>query len=235
MLSGRYNILISVFLGTFMGITAQDNTLCIPEYKGEVMHYRLRYGPFKIGHATISCLEHPAGCGDQIKATARSGGMIKILKDLDYRIECCMDPTTGLPKAASRNLRDGKNIQVNELVFDHYSRLDSTVIYSQISGSHVVEDNMLDVLTAFYHFRTSFLSETAPSGQEVVLITFLLNRLWDLRIRHGGDETIKTRYGPVSCYKCYPVTVVGDFFRHEGELTGYKQPVQSSEPSGSSP
>ena len=45
----------------------------------------------------------------------------------------------------------------------------------------------------------------------MVTRTFMLNKLWDLRIRSGGDETITTKYGPVNCFKCYPVTVAAIF------------------------
>lgn len=215
----RIIVLIIFLILPSTGIVSQTRTAEVPDYSGETMHYRLRYGPFRIGIGEISCHRDPSGCGDQIKAVARSDGLVRVFKDLNYKLECCMDPATGLPVNASRNLRDGKHNMHNTLVFDHVSRTDSTIIISQMSGQHVVSKNMFDMLTGFFHFRMNFLP--APEGiePEMVIKTFYSDRLFDLRVRYAGEETIQTRYGPIDCYKCYPITVVGDFFKNEDDMT----------------
>ncbi|MEN8227451.1 MAG: DUF3108 domain-containing protein [Bacteroidota bacterium] len=201
-----------------LGGISQDRSVEVPDYSGEVMHYRLKYGIFNIGFASISCLEDSTGCGYSIKAEAQSSGWVKIFKDLDYRFECCMDLATGLPNSAIRSLRDGSYNLYNELIFDQYSRIDSAIVFSQMSGKHVVSKNIYDILTGFYHFRMNLLTESTSKGEDVVIKTFFTDELWDLRIRYAGEETIKIKHGQVACYKYNPVTVVGRYFRHDDDM-----------------
>lgn len=191
----------------------------MPAFKGEAMSYRLRYGLFNIGSASISCLEDPSGCGDLIKAEARSQGVVNIFRNLEYRLECCMDVNTGLPTSALRSLRDRKNYLYNELVFDHFTREDSAIVYSQMSGKHIVASGIFDILTGFYHFRMNYLSELMQPESEVVISTYYTDKLWDLKIKFAGEETIRTPYGHLICRKYNPVTVVGKFFSHEDAMS----------------
>jgi hypothetical protein len=183
------------------------------------MKYRVKYGRFHVGNATISCTADPSGCGDQIEAEAHSIGVVKIFRRLDYRMNCCMNLTTGMPVYAVRRLRDRRNYLYNELVFDHHSRSDSAIIYSQMTGKHVVPSGIRDVLTGFYHFRANYFIKEEYPTREVNISTFYTNKVRDLRIRYAGEETISTSYGPIRCRKYVPLTPVGDFFENENDMT----------------
>jgi len=219
MVCGRIILLSSFLLVAFMGGASQDGSFEVPDYGGETMHYSLKYGILNIGYASISCLLDTAGCGYNIKAEAQSTGLAKIFRNLNYRFECCMDQATGLPYSATRSLKDGKYNLYNELIFDQYSRIDSAIIFSLMSGKHIVSKNIYDILTGFYHFRMNFLAENMNIGDDVVIKTFFTDELWNLRIRYAGEETIKTDSGEVECYRFNPVTVVGRFFHHEDDMS----------------
>jgi len=218
MLFCRIIILFILLAGYNPDIYPQPPGLKVPDYTGEIMKYTLKYGIFNIGSASISFLAEPVENICIIKAEAKSSRWIKIFKDLDYRFECRMDPATGLPNSAIRSLRDGRYNLYNEVIFDRCSRLDSAIVISQMSGEHIVSRDIYDILTGFYHFRKNFLKGSARSGEEVVINTFFTDELWDLRIRYAGEETIKTDYGDLECYKFSPVTVIGRFFRHEDDM-----------------
>jgi hypothetical protein len=191
----------------------------VPDFAGEFIHYNLKYGIFKIGVASISCFEDQTGCGEIIRAEAQSTGLMKIFRDLDYRFECCMDPNTGLPVSAIMDLRDGNITSYCKTQFDHYSRKDSTIVYSQKTGEHIVLKNIHDILTGFYCFRKDFYAESMTNGLPVVIPTFIADMIWDLRIKYTGGETINTLYGQLPCQKFNSSTVVGDFFRNDDDMT----------------
>jgi len=199
--------------------TSQDISSGVPDYCGELMSYRLKYGIFNIGWGSISCLEDPEGEGGTIRAEAQSSGWIKIFKDLNYLYESNMDLATGLPNYATINLIDGRYTTHYEVTFDHHSRIDSAIVYSKMSGQHVVPRNIFDILTGFYHFRKIYLSEDMVEGEEVVIKTYFTDELWDLRIRYVGEETIKTKYGDLVCYKYNPITVIGRYFQNDDDMS----------------
>ena len=76
------NILLSILIVSMLDGASQDKSFEVPDFGGETMQYKLKYGMFNIGVATISCLEDPAGCGCTIRAVAQSSGLMKIIKNL---------------------------------------------------------------------------------------------------------------------------------------------------------
>ena len=214
--------LIIIFLFTIsnplVGIS-QDISYGLNTYCGETISYRLKYGIFNIGYGSISCSKDLDQNIGHIIAEAQSSGWIKIFKNLNYRYECYLDLDTGLPRLAIRSLKDGRYDVYNELNFDHNTRNDSSIVFSQMSGQHVVSKNIFDILTGFYHFRMNFISDKMIEGEVVLIKTFFTDELWDLRIRYSGNETIKTQYGDLKCYKYHPTTVIGRYFNHNEDMS----------------
>ena len=138
--------------------SSQGKSFDVPDYSGEIIIYNLKYGIFHIGVASISFLTDSSSNSILIIAKAKTTGWIRIFKDLSYVFESSMNPYTGLPNRAVRNLKDGKYEVYNELIFDRHSHEDSTVIISQLSGTHVVPKGIYDILTGFFHFRKECLT-----------------------------------------------------------------------------
>ncbi len=196
-----------------------DKSVEVPDYIDESMHYRLKYGILNIGFASISFMEDPGRLSGSIKAEARSSGWIRIFKNLNYCFECCMDITTGLPNSANINLKDGKDSTNSTLIFDQNSRSDSTIVFCDKSGKHVVQKNIYDILTGFYHFRENSINENVSKKEDIVVKTFFMGELWDLRIRHAGQEIVNTKCGKLTCDKYNPVTVIGRYFHNDDDMS----------------
>lgn len=190
----------------------------IPDYHGEEMFYNLRISLFNIGKASIS-FNNTSDCNSYIRAEAKSTGISKLFVTIHYLYDCCMNSSTGLPEKITRSLLENDYFEYNEVIFDHHSRKDSTILYSQLSGRKTVPKNILDILTGFYYFRKSYLKQCARDKKDVVIKTYFTDELWDLRIRYAGRETINTMFGEVRCIKFKPVTIIGRFFRHDDDMT----------------
>ena len=65
----------------------------------------------------------------------------------------------------------------------------------------------------------NFISDKMIEGEVVLIKTFFTDELWDLRIRYSGNETIKTQYGDLKCYKYHPTTVIGRYFNHNEDMS----------------
>jgi hypothetical protein len=130
-----------------------------------------------------------------------------------------MNSSSGLPERITRSLLENDFFVYNEVRFDHHTREDSTVLYSQLSGRKVVPKDILDILTGFYHFRKSHLEKCVRDKKDVVIRTYFTDNIWNLRIRYAGRESIHTMFGERSCYKFKPETVIGKFFKHDDDMT----------------
>jgi len=196
-----------------------DEKIKVPDYGGEIINYALSYGIFHIGIAKVSFIDDSLGCGAHIKAEAKSTGIARFVKSIDYSFESCMDTITGLPKNSIISLMDRRRHVYNETVFDQHSRKDSSIVQSQLSGQHIVPKNTYDLLTAYFCFRENNIPLSVKPGHETIIKIYIADILWDLRIKYLGIETIKTMYGKIECLKYCPSTVAGNFFKNEDDMT----------------
>jgi len=212
-------ILFTCFISLLTTRSYRIDSPDVSDYENEAMHYRINYGIFHIGEAEI-LFSDSTNCGDYIiKAEARSTGLITLVKRLNYIYESCMNTRTGLPLRFKMDLTDNRNYYFNEMVFDRNSRDDSTIVRSHLSGSHVVSKDIHDILTGFYHFRQNYISEVIKDGKDVIIETYFSDEVWNLHIRYAGKESLNTRFGKVNCLKFKPVTIIGDFFKNDDDMT----------------
>jgi len=194
-------------------LCSQKSNLKVPYYPNETVDFSLKYGFLKIGEAHLEFGYDKKCPGAHIVAYAKNIGLFKMINNIHYRYECCMDTATGLPISDSRILIQGNYVDINTVYYDHSSRKDSSLVYSKKTGTVVVPKNTYDLLSGFYHYRKNYLRDNLPLNHSVSITTFFIDEIWDLTIRYCGKDTINTKYGPIECLKVKPVTIVGYFFR----------------------
>ncbi|UCH15826.1 MAG: DUF3108 domain-containing protein [Bacteroidales bacterium] len=197
----------------FQYLVSQKTGLEIPYYPNEEADFTLKYGIFKIGEAHLEFGFDKKCPGAFIVAYAKSTGLLKLINDIHFRYECCMDTVTGLPITDSRILIQGDYADISTVYYDHISRKDSSIIYSKKTDTVIGPKYIYDLLSGFYLYRANYLRDNLPLNHSVTTSTFFIDEIWDLTIRYCGKETIKTIYGPVECLKVKPVTIIGYFFR----------------------
>jgi hypothetical protein len=191
----------------------------IPSYINESIGYDLNYGIFKIGEAQLSFSLNNSCKNAFIVAEAKSTGWVKILKNIHFRYESCMDTITGLPIYDSRILIEGEYKDLNKVYYNHSYKSDSSLLYSKKTDSVIVPKNIYDLLTGFYDFRTNYIYPGMPINYKYHKTTFFIDDIWDLNIYYHGIEKIKTQFGHYNCYVFKPETIVGHFFRTSDAMT----------------
>ncbi|MEN8202630.1 MAG: DUF3108 domain-containing protein [Bacteroidota bacterium] len=186
---------------------------------GEEMHYKLRYSIFQVGVATVSCKEDRTGSIYHISVDARSNGLVKVFNNMHYRLECNVDPSTGLPDSAVINLKDRKHSLYNELYFYQDARPDSAMVRSKLSGEHIVSRNIYEILTGFYHFREELIASDKNPSQKVTIKTFYPDKPWELIFHYAEEEELNTALGSMLCYRYNPGTIAGRFFEREDAMS----------------
>lgn len=196
----------------------------VSAYKpGEKIRYTIHYGFITGGEATLE-LNNDTLSGRQIwhsRLTGKTLGFVDLLfKVLDI-YESYMDPATELPVRSIRNISEGNYKRYNVVDFDHKTRKDSAILTSDVSGVHVTQPGIHDIISCFYWFRNHVLPniDTIKKGDMITIMTWFTDELYPIRMRYIGTEEVKTRAGRINCYKFNPVTEKGRLFKTEEDVS----------------
>jgi hypothetical protein len=195
----------------------------IPYRAGEKASYYIHYGFLSGGVATLR-MEEDTILGQDILYAVLSGrttGMADaIYKVRDY-YRSYIDPSTGLPVKAIRDITEGRYTKYNELIFDHYTRTDSAIVQSRLTGTHITPTPIYDIISCFYFFRSHYLAGGHELKKEevITIMTWFTDELYPIQLRFKGYETVKTPLGKIECLAFNPVTEVGRLFKTEDDMT----------------
>lgn len=199
-------------------LTAQKQ----PYLPGEKVNYQIRYGIVGSGVATLE-LKEGYYQGEKIWHAVISGqttGIADALYKVRDTYESYIDPRSDLPVFSVRNIQEGRYRKYNEVGFDHGTRNDSTLVFSDLTGNHTGPRGLLDIVSCFYWFRKYYLS----SGKELVpgetyrMMTWFADELYPIILRYRGKEIIKLKGNKIECYRFHPVTEVGRVFKTEEDM-----------------
>jgi Protein of unknown function (DUF3108) len=214
----RIFIFLSIFLMAASAV-AQDSA-----YKtGEKVTYSIQYGFIPAGTGTLELTTDTINGKEVLhsKLAARTTGMAEALfKVLDI-YESYIDPVTELPVKSIRNIHEGRYRKYNVVMFDHKSRADSSILHSDLSGTHIAPPHIQDILSCFYYFRNHILpaDSNLKPGKITTLLTWFCDELYPIRLKYIGTDDVKTKVGKIRCYKFNPVTEKGRLFKTEEDVS----------------
>ena len=170
----------------------------VSSYKGgEKVNYIIQYGPITAGSGTLE-LKSDTFKGKEVwhsKLAARTTGVAEALfKVLDI-YESFIDPTTELPVKSVRNIHEGHYRRYNEVLFDHHTRADSSILTSDLTGIHIAPKGIHDIISCFYYFRNHILpvDSNLRKGGLFTITTWFTDELYPIILRYVGMEEVKTK------------------------------------------
>lgn len=183
---------------------------------GETITYQIKYG-FIVGGITTLSLKDEVYKGKTVfhaVAIGETTGMAETLYGVKDIYESWFDKETNLPYKQIRNIKEGHYTNYNEVT---YNRKNNTV-KSQLTGVHKVPEKILDLSSTFYYIRRIDFSKINKS--DVVSVNmYFADEIFPFRLRYMGKETIRTKFGKISCLKISPVVEVGRMFKNDDDLT----------------
>ena len=126
---------------------------------GEKVDYEIHYGVIQGGVVSLEIKADTFRGRDVYHSTliGKTTGMVDAVFKVKDIYESYIEPGSELCVFSVRNIREGRYRKYNEVIFDHYSRSDSSILTSDLSGVHVVEKGIHDILSCFYYFRNHHL------------------------------------------------------------------------------
>jgi hypothetical protein len=196
----------------------------IVSYKvGEKVEYTIHYGVITGGIATLELNKETLN-GKEVwhsRMLAKTTGMADaVFRVLDI-YESYIDPVSELPVKSVRNIREGRYRKYNEVLFDHITRVDSAILTSDLTGIHIAQKGIHDILSCFYYFRNHIfpVDSNLKIGELNTIITWFTDELYPIRLRYIGTDEVKTKVGRIKCYKFNPVTETGRLFKTEEDVS----------------
>jgi hypothetical protein len=192
---------------------------------GEKVEYLIQYGFINGGLATLE-LKKDTCCGLKTTYHTRLTGATTGLADAIFQVrdvyECYMDPVSKLPIKSIRDISEGRYKKYNVVMFDRETRSDSAVLNSDLTGQHVVQYDIHDILSCFYWFRNNILPyqiDNMKIGDTVTINTWFTDEFFPIIMIYYGTEEIKTKAGKINCYKFGPVCEIGRLFRSKEAIS----------------
>ena len=126
-----------------------------------------------------------------------------------------------LPVKSIRNIREGRYRRYNVVDFDHKTRVDSSILYSDLTGKHIAPPRIHDILSCFYYFRNHVLpvDSNLKKGELLTINTWFCDELYPIRLKYIGTDVVKTKLGKIVCHKFNPVTETGRLFKTEEDVS----------------
>ncbi len=190
---------------------------------GEKVHFEIHYGVIQAGIGSLELVTDTFR-GKEVWHSVFLGkttGMAEALFRVKDVYESYIDPETELPVFSIRNIQEGRYRKYNEVIFDRYTRPDSAILTSDLTGIHITEPGIHDIVSSVYYFRNHYLPDFAnfKRGDVITIMTWFTDELYPIRLRYLGPDEVKTKVGRIRCLKFNPVTEVGRLFKTEEDMS----------------
>ena len=216
----RILTVISVFVSLASFLARSQHT---PYISGEKITYDIHYGIITAGVATLE-LKSTVEDGKEALHSyflAKTTGLADVLFKVRDVYQSYINPDTELPIKSIRDISEGRYKKYNVVLFDHDTRKDSAILNSDLTGEHIAQKGIHDILSCFYYFRKHYLASNYPfkKGEMITIMTWFTDELYPIKMIYAGTEEVKTRAGKIKCYKFNPVTEVGRLFKTEEDVS----------------
>jgi hypothetical protein len=191
--------------------------------RGEKVDYVIKYGIIQGGIATFEIQADTFKGREMLHSVllGKTTGMADVIFKVKDIYESYIEPDSELPVLSIRNIQEGRYRKYNEVIFDHYTRADSAILTSDLTGVHITQKGIHDILSCIYYFRNHYLpsNDTIETGDIITIMTWFTDELYPIRLRYVTAEVIKTKLGRMKCLKFNPVTEVGRLFKTEDDVS----------------
>lgn len=183
------------------------------------LNYKVNVGIFHVGEGRLTVGKKTSYCDYAFDGEIWTTGLARVISKIHYHFRSCINKKTGWPSEAMRYGLKGKDESFEYVKFDHYSLPDSTIFYGFNNDTVTLCKNVYDLMSGLHHLYIDYDPDNFYKGQEILIMTYWKDLIYDMRIIYEGIETIKTKKGDVRCHKYMPVTEIGNFFKTNRDVS----------------
>jgi hypothetical protein len=210
--------ILIIFLILFLIFPLQAQEL--PYQPGEHFKFKIHYGFFNAGYATLD-LEESQYHGKKLLHAIGKGwttGMSRWIMKVDDNYESYFD-YENKPQRFIRKIDEGGYTKDVELHFDHQKGKVLVIDKKKKKTKyHSIQKNIHDMVSVFYYLRNHDIKNMKP-GDEIMVNLFFDNETYPFKLKMLGKETIRTKFGKMKTVKFRPIVMSGRVFKEEESLT----------------
>jgi hypothetical protein len=214
--STKLSFVLIILILHCTNLTAQQRSF-IP---GERLKYQIHYGFIRGGEAVLEVREatFEGKPVNHLYLNGKTIGIANSLYNVDDTYQSYTDTETNWPYKSIRDIHENRYKHYSTQTFDHWSRNDSSICNSSITGSIVVVKGCQDILSSVYYLRTLMLNKKPAINELFIVNTYFTDEKYPLIIRFKGYEEIKTKFGTVDCMKFMPEVLTGRVFKSKDDM-----------------
>ncbi|HUH29443.1 DUF3108 domain-containing protein [Gelidibacter sp.] len=215
----KVNLIIALFF-VILSVSAQEKHAF---QEGEWFKFKMSYSGFlKAGNATLEVKESRLNGKDVFHVVGKgwTTGAIRWFFKVKDRYESYFDKQTGMPYKFIRNIDEGGYTKDVEIEFDHAaSKAHVNNKKTKTKQSYAIEENVQDMVSAFYYLRNNYNTNTIKEGDVVSLNMFFDEENYNFKLKFLGREDLKTTFGTIKTLKFRPYVMAGRVFKEQESLT----------------
>lgn len=189
---------------------------------GEWFKFRIHYGPFNASYATMHVEETTLNNRPvyHVKGRGKSTGLLHFFFKVDDDYQSYIDKETGKPHKFIRKIDEGGYTKDLEIDFNHNQNKAHVFDRKHMKNeTYTTQENVHDMLSAFYYIRNNIKNEELSPGDEMRLNLFMDDENMEFKLRFLGREVLKTKFGKVATLKFRPLVMAGRVFKEKESLT----------------
>ncbi len=214
---------LAILIG-IMGFRAnqQDNSIEQPTslVKGEHIEYRVHYGFVNAAEAVVDVddkfqLANGRPCY-KVVVNGRTTGVTDWVTRVRDTWASHIDSEKIIPQQFYMKKQEGGYRTEERVIFDHAQKQARTYELDDNKEKKVftIPEGVQDVVSSYYYVRAMDFAKTKP-GESLPLTFFFDNKLYNMRLKFKGKETIKTKFGKIETYMIIPMLPKNNFFQDE--------------------
>ncbi|RPH34257.1 MAG: DUF3108 domain-containing protein [Bacteroidales bacterium] len=188
---------------------------------GEQLKYQIHYGFIRGGEAILTVRESvlEGKTVNNLYLNAVTVGLASVLYQVNDTYQSFTDIETNWPYRSIRDIKENSYKHYSTQTFDHWSRNDSSICNSSITGNIVVVKGCQDILSSVYYLRSMMVNRKPKPDEQFIVQTYFTDEKYPLVIRFKGYEKIKTKYGTIECQKYMPEVITGRVFQSKDDMS----------------
>ena len=212
-------IIIVVFVISTLGFSSQKERAFD---SGEWFKFRVHYGLFNAGYATLEVQEATKNNKKVYHAIGKgyTTGMSRFFFKVEDNYESYFDKETGKPYQFVRKIDEGGYKKNQEGFFNQSDNKIFVKDYKNKSeNTFLIPENTQDIVSTFYYLRNHPTVDKLKVGESVTVDMFFDNETTKFKLKFIGKEDLETKFGIVPTMIFRPLVQSGRVFKEEESLT----------------